>query len=89
MQLIVISDLDVEVIRNHLAVRKTWTKVEFPKAYKQISSCRFISSPSPDELVRMNELVKTHHELLLRRIEPCIDGSKFYIQTFSGSLSSG
>ncbi|HJJ92671.1 MAG TPA: hypothetical protein O0X64_02480 [Methanocorpusculum sp.] len=69
MQLIVISDLDVEVIRNHLAVRKTWTKVEFTKAYKQISSCRFISSPSPDELVRMNELVKTHHELLLRRIE--------------------
>jgi hypothetical protein len=69
LRLVVASDPDAVEILNILTVRKTWTKEEFAKAREQLSACRFIASPSAEDLTKMHELLEKHHEFLLRLIE--------------------
>ncbi len=69
LKLFVSCDPSADALRHVLTVQKSWTPADFARAAQQIDSLPMLASPSADDLMRIRDLLRTHHDFLLRLIE--------------------
>lgn len=69
LKLFVACDPSADALRRVLAVQMSWTPEDFAGAVRQAGRMPMLACPTAGDLVQIRDLLRTHHDFLLRLIE--------------------